>query len=53
MTILMITVACAAGFVLGHAHAVWQRHRFIQSLFSDRDTPEYRAFVNDVVGNVL
>ncbi len=57
MNILMICIACflacAASFVLGHAHAVWQRHRFIQSLLSGRDAAAYGAVVRDAEGNVL
>ncbi len=53
MTIFMICAASAASFALGHAHAVWQRHRFIQSLLSGRDTAAYSAVVRDADGNVL
>jgi len=56
MTILMFCAAgaaCAASFVLGHAHAIWQRHRFVQSLLSGRDTAAYSAVVLDDAGNVL
>ncbi len=53
MNIIMICIACVACFLLGHAHAVWQRHRFIQSLFSDRDAAAYSAVVRDAEGNVL
>ena len=53
MTFIMICAACAGSFALGQAHAVWQRHRFIQSLFSDRDAAAYGAIVRDADGNVL
>ncbi len=57
MNILMICIACflacAASFVLGHAHAVWQRHRFIQSLLSSRGAGADSAVVLDAEGNVL
>ena len=56
MTIIIICVwcfACVACFVLGHAHAVWQRHRFIQSLLSGRDAAAYGRVIRDAEGNVL
>ena len=56
MTIITICVwclACVACFVLGHAHAVWQRHRFIQSLLSGKSAAAYGAVVRDAEGNVL
>lgn len=53
MTIIMITIACIASFWVGHAHAVWQRHRFIQSLLSSRGAAADSAVVLDADGNVL
>jgi hypothetical protein len=53
MNIIMICIACAACFALGHAHAVRQRHRFIQSLLSGRDAAAYGRVVRDAEGNVL
>jgi len=53
MNIIMICIACAACFLLGHAHAVWQRHRFIQSLMSGRDAAAYGRVVIDAEGNAL
>jgi hypothetical protein len=57
MNIIMICIACflacAASFALGHAHANWQRHRFIQSLLSGRDAAAYGRVVLDAEGNAL
>jgi len=57
MNIIMICIACflacAASFALGHAHANWQRHRFIQSLLSSRGAGADSAVVLDAEGNVL
>jgi hypothetical protein len=52
MTLVMICVACLACFALGHAHAVWQRHRFIQSLLSGKDAAAYGRVIRDAEGNV-
>jgi len=57
MNTLMICIACflacAASFALGRAYAVWQRHRFLQSLLSSRGPAAYSAVVLDDAGNVL
>jgi hypothetical protein len=53
MTFIVICVACLVCFLLGHAHAVWQRHRFIHSLLSRRDAAAYGRVIRDAEGNVL
>ncbi|MBD8552467.1 hypothetical protein [Sphingomonas sp. CFBP 8764] len=53
MTFILTCVACSVCFLLGHAHAVWQRHRFIQSLLSGMDAAAYGSVIRDAKGNVL